>query len=152
MKEIKSRTRVRLAKEHFFFLKEFGGSQEDRIILRFLSQGKRMEPERRRTPRFPFTATVELVEANSGAKSTLKVSELSVNGCYVETPNVLEKGSGVLVKIYREPHYFEAPATVMYVNPSQGMGLMFHDVKPFFAGVLQKWLLAAMVRRKVPQA
>jgi hypothetical protein len=92
------------------------------------------------------------VDTSSGAKATLKVSELSVNGCYVEAPNVLEKGSGVLVKIYREPHYFEAPATVMYVNPGQGMGLTFHDVKPFFASVLQRWLLAAMVSRKVPHA
>ncbi len=97
-------------------------------------------------------ANAELVEASSGAKSTLKVTELSVNGCYLEAPNPLEKGSGVLVKIYREPHYFEARATVMYANPGQGMGLTFHDVKPFFAGVLQKWLLAAMVSRKVPHA
>jgi PilZ domain len=111
-----------------------------------------MEQERRRTPRYPFAATAELVETSSGAKLTLKVNELSLNGCYVETPNVLEKGSGVLLKIYREPHYFEAPATVMYANPNQGMGLTFHDVKPFFAGVLQKWLLAAMVSRKVPHA
>lgn len=110
-----------------------------------------MEPERRRTPRYPFTATAELVETSSGAKSTLKVTELSVNGCYVEAPNVLEKGTGVLVKIYREPQYFEAPATVMYVNPGQGMGLTFHDVKPFFASVLQKWLLSAMIGKKVPQ-
>ncbi len=111
-----------------------------------------MEQERRRTPRYPFAASAEAVDTSSGAKSTWKVSELSVNGCYVETPNVLEKGSGVLVKIYREPHYFEARATVMYANPGQGMGLTFHDVKPFFAGVLQKWLLAAMVSRKAPRA
>ncbi len=110
-----------------------------------------MEQERRRTPRYPFAASAEVVDTSSGAKSTWKVSELSVNGCYVETPDILEKGAGVLVKIYREPQYFEAPATVMYVNPGQGMGMMFHDVKPFFASVLQKWLLAAMVRRKVPQ-
>ncbi len=110
-----------------------------------------MEPERRRTPRYPFAASAEVVDTSSGTKSTWKVSELSVNGCYVETPNVLEKGSGVLLKIYREPHYFEAPATVMYAKPGQGMGLTFHDVKPFFASVLQKWLLAAMVSRKIQQ-
>jgi hypothetical protein len=28
------------------------------------------------------------------------------------------------------------------------MGLMFHDVKPYFAQVLQKWILAAMVTKK----
>jgi PilZ domain-containing protein len=110
-----------------------------------------MEPERRRTPRYPFTATAEVVETGSGAKSTMKVTELSVNGCYVEAPNTLEKGTGVLLKIYRQPQYFEAPATVMYVKSGQGMGLTFHDVKPFFASVLQKWLLAAMIGKKVLQ-
>lgn len=111
-----------------------------------------MEPERRRTPRYPFAASVELVETNSGAKSTLKVNELSLNGCYVVTPHVLEKGTGVLLKIYKDAQYFEARATVTYATPNQGMGMTFHDVKPFFAGVLQKWLLAAMVSRKIPLA
>jgi len=111
-----------------------------------------MEQERRRTPRYPFAASAEAVDTSSGAKSTWKVSELSVNGCYVEAPNPLEKGTGVLLKIYKDAHYFEARATVMYATPSQGMGLSFHDVKPFFASVLQKWLLAAMVSRKMPQA
>jgi hypothetical protein len=116
------------------------------------SQVTHMEPERRRTPRYPFAASAELVEASSGVKSTLKVSELSLNGCFVQAPNPLEKGTSVLLKIYKDPQYFEARATVMYATPNQGMGLTFHEVKPFFAGVLQKWLLAAMVSRKAPQA
>ena len=33
--------------------------------------------------------------------------------------------------------------TVIYANPTLGMGLAFRDVKPDFRMVMQKWLLAA---------
>jgi hypothetical protein len=34
---------------------------------------------------------------------------------------------------------------VVYAHPNLGMGVEFHDVKPFFQNVLKKWVLAAMV-------
>jgi hypothetical protein len=107
-----------------------------------------MEQDRRRTPRYPFAASAELVEASSGTKTTMKISELSLNGCYVDTPNPMEKGVDLVVKIFKESQFFEAPARVVFLKESHGMGLMFHDVKPYFAQVLQKWILAAMVAKK----
>jgi PilZ domain len=107
-----------------------------------------MEQDRRRTPRYPFAASAEVVEASSGTKSTLKVSELSLNGCYVETPNPKEVGTAFLIKIFKEPHFFEATARVAYSQANLGMGLTFLETKPFFIQVLQKWLLAAMVAKK----
>ena len=107
-----------------------------------------MEQDRRRTPRYPFAASVDLVEAASGAKTTLKISELSLNGCYVDTPNPLEKGAALVIKIFKESQFFEASARVAYSQANHGMGLMFLDIKPYFAQVLQKWILAAMVAKK----
>jgi hypothetical protein len=107
-----------------------------------------MEQDRRRTPRYPFAASAEVVETSSGTKTTLKVSELSLNGCYVETPNPMEIGAAVLVKIFKEPHFFEATARVAYSQANAGMGLTFLETKPFFIQVLQKWLLTAMVAKK----
>jgi len=107
-----------------------------------------MEQDRRRTPRYPFVASAEVVEAGSGTKTTLKVSELSLNGCYVETPNPMEIGTALVIKIFKEPHFFEATARVAYSQANLGMGLTFLDTKPFFIQVLQKWLLAAMVAKK----
>jgi hypothetical protein len=50
-----------------------------------------------------------------------------------------------LVKIFAtDGTYFEADATVIYANPSLGMGLVFRQVKPHYLVVLRKWLLAAM--------
>ncbi|HVS88711.1 MAG TPA: PilZ domain-containing protein [Candidatus Acidoferrum sp.] len=107
-----------------------------------------MEQERRRTPRYPFAASAELIEASSGTKTTIKVSELSLNGCYVESPNPMEKGAALMIKIFKEPHFFEATARVAYSQANVGMGLMFLDTKPFFIQVLQRWLLEAMVAKK----
>jgi len=149
---VKERHANRFSEGTFLFFGKVQRFAEAYNQCKISSQVTRMEPERRRTPRYPFAASAELVEPSSGVKSTLKVTELSLNGCFVQAPNPLEKGTSVLLKIYKDPQYFEARATVMYATPNQGMGLTFHEVKPFFVGVLQKWLLAAMVSRKAPQA
>ena len=107
-----------------------------------------MEQDRRRAPRYPFAASAEVVEASSGTKTTMKISELSLNGCYVETPNPMEEGAAVVIKAFKDSVFFEAPARVIFSKANHGMGLMFHDVKPYFAQVLQKWILAAMVTKK----
>ena len=50
-----------------------------------------------------------------------------------------------MVKIFAaDGEYFEAEATVIYSNPSLGMGLVFRQVEPDFLAVLRKWLLKAM--------
>jgi hypothetical protein len=104
-----------------------------------------MEQDRRRTPRYPFVAPAELIEEASGAKMPASVRELSLNGCYLDLTNPLPKGTAVLVKIFADPSFFEAPAVVVYVQPNLGMGIQFHDVKGHFRGVLQKWILKAML-------
>jgi hypothetical protein len=50
-----------------------------------------------------------------------------------------------LVKIFAaDGGYFEADATVIYSNPSRGMGLVFRQVRSDFLTVLRTWLLKAM--------
>lgn len=103
-----------------------------------------MEQERRRTPRYAFVASAEVIEKNSGAKMPSRVSELSLNGCYLDMTNPLPIGTEVTVKIYTESDFFEAPGKVVYSHPNLGMGIEFHDAKPLFQSVLKKWLLIAM--------
>jgi len=101
--------------------------------------------ERRRTPRYPFIAAAEVVEVASGTKLPTRVSELGLNGCYLDMVNPLPQGTAILIKIFPRADFFEAPATVAYAHPNLGMGIEFHDVKPFFHSVLKKWLLSAML-------
>jgi len=67
----------------------------------------------------------------------------------LETPAPFAAQTQILVKIFSE-EYFEAKATVTYVNPS-GMGVAFREVKPHFRAILQKWILAAMHDQQQPE-
>jgi len=107
-----------------------------------------MVQERRRTPRYPFTASIEMREGTSEDKRTARVSELGLNGCYVNTESTYPVGTSLGVKVFTETEFFEARASVVYTRPKEGMGLMFKETKPFFVTVLRKWLLSAMMTKK----
>jgi hypothetical protein len=103
----------------------------------------------RRALRFPFLATAEIAPENMpSATISATVKELSLHGCYLESPSPFGAHTKVLVKIFVESEYFEARATVLYVSPTLGMGLAFRHVNPAFAVVLQKWLLSAMQEKQ----
>ena len=107
-------------------------------------RGNRPETDRRRTPRYPFVATAEIVEISSGTRIFARVSDLSLYGCYIDMSNPLPTGAHVFVKIFTDADFFEAEANVVYSQPNLGVGLAFHDVKPAFLPTLHKWLLQAM--------
>jgi hypothetical protein len=107
-----------------------------------------MGQERRRTPRYPFAGSIEMRQGTSEDKITAKVSELSLNGCYVETEDPHPVGTALVVKVFTPTEFFEGLASVVYLQEKQGMGLMFKDTKPYYLMVLRKWLLAAMMGKK----
>ena len=109
-----------------------------------------MDKDRRRTPRYSFIASGEVIEDASGTKMSSRISELSLNGCYLDTANPLPMGTAVMVKIFTQTDFFEAPGDVVYSHPNLGMGIEFHDVKPLFQSVLKKWLLIAMTGKSNP--
>ena len=103
-----------------------------------------MEQERRSSPRFPFIASVEVLEENNGLWLSARISDISATGCYVDTINPLPGGTPVRVKIFNETQSFEAAATVAYSVALLGMGLSFGEVRPSSLDVLQTWLPAAV--------
>jgi hypothetical protein len=102
------------------------------------------EEQRRRNPRFPFVAKAEVCETSTGEWINAQVSEISLNGCYLDMMNPLPVGTQVLVKIFENGEFFEATAKVAYSHPNLGMGLTYCDVKANFLATLQKWLLEAL--------
>jgi hypothetical protein len=102
-----------------------------------------VEEGRRRTPRFPFIATVEVLESGASVGLAARVTELSLYGCYVEIPNPLQKGAHAVLKVYSEGRYFESQGTVLYSQPSLGMGVGFLNVNPHYLTVLRLWLIEA---------
>lgn len=96
--------------------------------------------ERRRRLRFPFTASVELVEPKSGARLKGRTSDLGPGGCYVDTPSPLPAGEQLSIRIAKDNDSFQASAKVIYSQTGMGMGLAFTSALQDQVKVLQKWL------------
>jgi hypothetical protein len=73
-----------------------------------------LEDERRRTPRYPFIATAEIIEKQGQPGVAARVTELSLHGCFVELPNPLEKGMEATFKLYAGGKYFEAQNSTLF--------------------------------------
>lgn len=102
-----------------------------------------MGQERRRTPRYPFVATAEVVDTSSGVSVAARVSELSLYGCYIDMTNPPPEGTSIMVKVYSGGRYLEASGKVVYSAPNLGVGVSFHNVSVHSQIVLKEWLLLA---------
>jgi PilZ domain-containing protein len=107
-----------------------------------------MEQDRRRTPRYPFDASIEMREGASQDKRTAHVTGLSLNGCYVSTESPYPEGTALMAKVFTATEFYEGQATVIYMQEKLGMGLMFTETRPYYLIVLRKWLLTAMMAKK----
>ena len=97
-------------------------------------------PERRRHSRYPFTATVEIVEANSQTRIQGRTSDLSRGGCYVDSTCRFPAGSIVKMRLTKEMRSFEAQAHVVYSLDGMGMGVKFTGADPEQLSTLEKWM------------
>ena len=104
----------------------------------------------RRGLRFTFQGSAELALRDS-PKAIVpgQVTELSLQGCFVETSAAFEAQRLVLVKIYDSQEAFEAEAIVLYVRPT-GLGLVFREFTPESAAILQKWMIKALDSEMAP--
>jgi hypothetical protein len=103
-----------------------------------------MEQDRRGL-RLPFEARAEVAPEGSSGKSVIaKITDLSLNGCFIQTHYPSQLNALIVVKIYREGEYFEGKARVVHVQETLGMGVSFREVKPHCQSILQKWILSAM--------
>jgi hypothetical protein len=96
--------------------------------------------DRRAHPRYAFTAAVEVVAAELGARIKTQVRDLSQQGCYVDTSKPLALGSATELRITKGAIAFEARARVVYNQADKGMGLMFTAVEPQHLKTLDAWI------------
>jgi PilZ domain len=99
-----------------------------------------MTQERRRSPRYPFFASAELIEDKSDVRITTRLSELGLYGCYLDMMNPFPTGTTVLIKISEGDAKFESRAKVVYSQANMGMGVAFQNVEERYMEVLQKWM------------
>jgi hypothetical protein len=99
-----------------------------------------LDRERRRSPRYSFIASAELIETNSDVRIASRVSELSLHGCYLDMINPFPINTPVLVKISAGEDFFQAHATVVYAHLNMGAGLRFETVAPSDQAILERWV------------
>jgi hypothetical protein len=97
-------------------------------------------PEKRRSPRYSFIATAELIEEKADVRIASRVSELSLHGCYLDMMNPFPTGTTVLVKIAAGDAFFEAKSKIVYSQPNMGAGVGFVQIAPGSQEVLERWL------------
>ena len=96
--------------------------------------------DRRVYPRYEFTAVAEVVPAESRSRMETRVRDLSQQGCYVDTGDVLPLGTVTDVRIKKGTQLFAASARVVYSRAGKGMGLVFTSMEPERAQILDTWL------------
>ena len=100
----------------------------------------------RRGFRCLFDATAEIAPENSPSATVVaRITELSLNGCYIQILAPFAVETLILVKIFHADEYFEAKGTVLYVAAS-GMGVAFRDIKPYCQRTLKRWILSALCK------
>ena len=105
--------------------------------------------ERRAGKRSPFIAPVEIEEMRTGSRIKARTSDLSMQGCYVDTLNPLPVGSGVRMQIQRSGKILDALATVSSRHAGSGMGLVFGEFREAQRAVLESWLCEVGLPRKI---
>jgi hypothetical protein len=110
----------------------------------FLEGRSSLRKEQRRTPRYTFIASAELIEQKTDVRIATRVSEVSLHGCYLDMMNPFPQDTLVLVKIFAGEDFFQAKAKIIYVQPNLGAGVSFLEVEPQPLAVLQRWLDTAL--------
>jgi PilZ domain len=96
--------------------------------------------ERRCGTRSPFIARVEMMEMQTGSRIKARTSDLSPQGCYVDTLNPLPVGASVRLQIHRAGLVLDALANVSARHVGSGMGLVFGELTGSQRAVLETWL------------
>jgi hypothetical protein len=69
-----------------------------------------------------------------------RVSELSVQGCYLDMLNPFPQDTIALVKISVGKTVFESKVRVVYAHSNLGLGLVFLEPDPKNVEVLNSWI------------
>lgn len=96
--------------------------------------------EKRSCPRFPFSPAVEAIDLQADTRILGRLSDISRNGCYVDTINPFAKDAPVTLIISRDNQSFKTQAKVVYSKIGMGMGLLFTTAEPEQLRVLGSWL------------
>jgi len=96
--------------------------------------------ERRNVERITFSAVAEIRNAGSSVRISARVSDISRDGCYLDSFNVLAAGTKIWITIRHRNQQFDSAATVVYSMPDMGMGIAFSTAEPEMLLLLNQWI------------
>jgi hypothetical protein len=82
----------------------------------------------------------ELTEENSQIRVPSRVSELCLNGCYLDMMNPFPVDTVVLLTIESDAAVFQTRAKTIHSTPNIGVGVTFLDQTPESQPILNRWL------------
>jgi hypothetical protein len=92
----------------------------------------------RRSPRFPFIASAQVIEARTEARLVVRVSDLSREGCYLDMLNPLPTGTRLKINVTHQNQQLDAVGRVVHSELNVGMGIEFEEVGQ--RSVMDAWL------------
>jgi hypothetical protein len=96
--------------------------------------------ERRRACRYPFVASVELVDLQSDVQLQERVTDLALYGCGVTASKRLPVGTKLRVRITSKGCTFSALGKVVYAISDGDVGIVFTKTGPNDQMILDKWI------------
>jgi hypothetical protein len=102
-----------------------------------------VDPDRRSAARHAYIAHAELTDEGSTTRLKVRVSDLSLTGCYLDMLNPLPVGTNIVLRITDSFGDFEAKAKVVYSVPALGAGVAFVDPSPDLLARIERSLTRA---------
>jgi hypothetical protein len=102
--------------------------------------------DRRYAIRYPFDAQAELLDLETGLRSSGTTTDISFGGCFVRASRPFPPSTRVRLWLTKNKKTVEVLARVRSVKPGIGMGVEFVDLDPAGYAVLQGWFEALRSR------
>ena len=96
--------------------------------------------DRRYSIRYPFAADAELLDLESGARTSGVTSDISMGGAFICTSKPFPSNARVRITMTRKDQKVEALGVVRIVKPRIGMGIEFIDLESRHLEVLRRWV------------
>jgi hypothetical protein len=92
----------------------------------------------RRSPRFPFIASAQVVETRTDARLQARTSDISREGIYLDMLNPLPTGTRLKINVTHHDKQLDAVGLVVHSELNVGMGVQFEEIGQ--RAVIDAWL------------
>ena len=92
----------------------------------------------RKSPRFPFIASAQVIETRTEARLVARTSDISREGCYLDMLNPLPTGTRLKINVTHQNKQLDAVGLVVHSELNVGMGVRFEEIGQ--RSVIDAWL------------